>query len=333
MARVWFDKKVFTALLSLLITTSFAQINIGIGYTPSLSVSPLFVGVGEAYLEDADIAAELSTFSTDFALVQALLAGELDAAYVDTGAVLLAASEGVAIRIVAASNGNSVSFVADGDAAQYFTEDKTVAGAFRRYIEMEGRVVQIATSPSGSVPATVLQAWLERENVPAEDVEIFYMNDAQLQRSLVTDAVDAVSMGEPNLSVALGALSEPQMLASASELFAKQPGTVLIVRDEVISEQPELVQRLVDAHSRAVNLLNTDAERAAQHVQPFLGIFEPDVILESLITMQGNFDADPDNVLEGARALQDVQLAAGILETEVVVDDLVDTAFYDAANP
>ena len=327
-------KSLSTVLVTLLFATSWAQTKLDIGYMPILPVSQVFVNFGEGYFEEAGIEANLTEFQNGSAIVQALSAGQLDAAYVGIGPALVAKANDIGIKVVAASVKEQISFIAQGDLAQYFTEDRTVAEAFQRFIDIEGKPAQIATFPSGTVPETVLQFWLDRNEVPAEDVEILYMGNAQVQQALLTDAVDAASILEPVVSIALSRLDDAQVLASGAELFPDQPGAVLIVRDELIAESPEAVQALVDMHIRSTEILTTEPERAAESIQPFVGgdRLEPSVIIAALTNMQGKFVADPNAIQEGTRVMHDFQAAAGTLKQEVPLDELFDTSFFDASE-
>ena len=327
-------KRLHLLFLSLLFTLATAQTDLEIGYMPILPVSQVFVNVGEGYFDEAGITPELIEFQNGAAIVQALSAGQLDAAYVGIGPVMVANANGVNIKVVAASVKEQISFIARGRLAQYFTEDRTVAEAFQRYIDMEGERAQIVTFPSGTVPETVLQFWLASEGVQPEQVEILFMGNAQVQQALLTDAVDAASILEPVVSVALNRLDDAEVLASGGELFADQPGAVLVVRDELISENSEAVQALVDMHIRSTDILTTDPERAAAHVAEFVGggRLEQAVLVSALTNMQAKFVADPGAIQAGTRTMHDFQAEVGTLKNEVPLDELFDTSFFEGSS-
>lgn len=326
--------KQFLSVLLLSLTFSLAQTKLDIGYMPILPVSQVFVNVGEGSFEEAGIEANLIQFQNGAAIVQALSSGQLDVAYVGIGPAMVAKANDIGIKVVASNIIEQISFIARGDLAAYFEANGSVAEAFSAFASDNGRAAQIATFPSGTVPETVLQFWLANEGVRQDEVEILFMGNAQVQQALLSEAVDAASILEPVVSIALQRLDNARVIASGGELFPDQPGAVLIVRDELISENPQIVQALVDMHIRSTKLLNGDATQAAEHVRPFVGgdRLETSVVIQALENSQGHFVADPSAIQAATRVMHDFQAEVGTLKKEVPLAQLFDVSFYDAST-
>ena len=301
-----------------------------IGYMPILPVAQLFVALENGALEKAGIEADLVQFQNGPAMVQALLAGQLDVAHLGIGPAMVARAKGADIKVVAASIMEQISFVALGELAPYFDEDP--ATAFARFRADNGRKPVVTTFPVGSVPETVLQHWLRKVlGANLEDVEIIYQGAAQVQQALNTGAVDGAAILEPIVTSVSENVEGARVVARGAEMFEGQPGAVLAVREGLIAERPDLVEALVRAHVEATRVLNEEPAAAVAAVQKFVGggRMKEDTVAASLRASAENFVADPASILEGTARMRDFQAELGTLEEDVDVDALIETRFFE----
>ncbi|MEM7566674.1 MAG: ABC transporter substrate-binding protein [Pseudomonadota bacterium] len=305
---------------------------IEVGYMPILPVSQLFVALETGALAEAGLEIELVEFPNGPAMVQAILAGQLDVAHFGIGPAMVARARGADIKVVAASIREQISFVALPDLAGAF-EGAAPAEAFARFAEENGRPARITTFPTGSVPETVLQHWLRRElNIDPASLEIIFQGAAQVQQSLLTGAVDGAAILEPIVTTTLARVPGSAVVASGAELFPDQPGAVLAVREGLIDERPEAVSALVSAHAAATDLLNTDAEGAVDAVQAYVGggRLPHETVLAALERSKGAFVSDPGAIIAGTQVMHDFQAELGTLKATVDLDALFETRFHDA---
>ncbi len=314
--------------------TSQPTTRLEIGYMPILPVAQLFVTLQKGWMKSAGITPRLVEFQNGPAMVQALLAGQLDAVYLGVGPAMVARARGADIRIVAANTVDQVSVLALGDLAPYFKSDP--ATAFARFRADHGRRAVITTFPVGSVPDTVLQYWLrKRLGIDPKSVEIVYQGTAQAQQALLTGAVDGAAILEPVVSTVLRRDPAARVVATGSALFPDQPGAVLAVRARVLRDHPAAVRALVAAHVRATRLLREDPAAAAPMVAHYVGggRLDPAVVRAALIRVRAGFIADPHAIRAGTATLQTFQKTLGTLKKPVDLDKLFDTAIYDALAP
>ena len=209
---------------------------------PILPVSQLFVGLEEGWIAEAGIEPELVQFQNGPAMVQALLAGQLDVAYFGIGPAMVARAKGADIKVVASNIVEQISVIALGDLAAAF-DAGDLKGGFKRFEEAHGRKPVIATFPIGSVPETVFSYWLIKGlGVDPASIEIVYQGSAQVQQSLLTNAVDGAAILEPTVATVLAKREDAKVIAAGSELFPGQPGAVLAVREGVIANNEAVVQ-------------------------------------------------------------------------------------------
>ncbi len=308
-----------------------AKTQLEIGYMPILPVSQLFVALENKWLNDADIEIKLVQFQNGPAMVQALLAGQLDVAHFGIGPAMVARAKGADIKVVAASIKEQISFIALGELAPYFQADPSMA--FAKFRADKGRKPVVTTFPVGSVPQTVLQYWLRNKlQANLDDIEIIYQGSAQVQQALATGAVDAAAILEPIVTKITMDVKESRVVAKGGQMFEGQPGAVLAVREKLIADNPAVVGALVDAHARATDILNNQPDAAMAPVKKYVGGGRlPEAVVKAAInSSKGSFVADPNSIIEGAKRMRDFQKEIGTLKVDVDVDALIETKFFDA---
>ena len=307
-----------------------------IGYLPIIPSAQLFVVAGQNALPASHgEQPKLVPFQSGPAMVQALLAGQLDVAYVGIGPALVVAAKGTDIKVVASSIISQVSLVALGNLAPYFAQGGDAATAFARFAKDKGRPPVIASYPRGSVPEAALQYWL-RKRIKADPASyrLITQGEAQIQQSLLTGAVDAAVILEPTVTTVLSKEPAARVVAHGSDLFPRLPGAVLLVRGKLIREQPELVKSLVAAQISATNLLRNDPAKAAPMVQQYVsgGRLPLNLVEQAVRHSKDQFEADPNVIISGTAELQKFQQEIGSQEGPPAdVKKLFDTSFYDAA--
>jgi NitT/TauT family transport system substrate-binding protein len=303
-----------------------------IGYMPILPVAQVFVAIEEGWLKAAGIDAKLVQFQNGPAMVQALLAGQLDVAHFGIGPTMVARAKGADLKVVASSTVEQISIVALPKLAAAFARgDK--AGAFARFTASEGRKPVIATFPTGSVPEVVLSYWIERQlGLQKDSIDVIYQGAAQVQQALLTGAVDGAAILEPIVALTLAKVEGAAVVASGNELFPGQPGAVLVVREALIARSPEAVAALVDAHVRATAQLRDAPALAAAAVGKYVGggRMPADIVRQSLENARATFVADPDYIVEGTQRMNEYQEAQGTLAEKVDLNALFEPRFYRA---
>ncbi|MEM8876438.1 MAG: ABC transporter substrate-binding protein [Pseudomonadota bacterium] len=307
-----------------------AETEIEIGYMPILPVSQLFVGLEEGWYAEAGATVKLVEFQNGPAMVQALLAGQLDVAHFGIGPAMVARAKGADIKVVAASIIEQISFVAQPELAKAFA-DGDAETAFQRFSEEHGRRPVITTFPVGSVPQTVLRYWIDKQiGANHEDAEIIYQGAAQVQQALLTGAVDGAAILEPIVTTTLNRVPEATVVAKGSAMFPGQPGAILAVREGLIAQNPDLVRALVAAHKRATDQLNADPSGTAPHVQKYVGggRLPLETVEQALKSTSGSFVSNPSAIIAGAQSMHDFQEEIGTLKAKVDIDALFDAGFY-----
>ncbi|MFW5688744.1 MAG: ABC transporter substrate-binding protein, partial [Spirochaetota bacterium] len=238
------------------------RLELEVGYMPILPVAQVFIMEGEGWTEEAGLEFNLVRFQNGPAMVQALASGELDVVFFGIGPALVAKGRGQEITVVASNIIEQIALIAREPLAEYWDESSP-GDIFADFEAGEGRLARIATFPQGSVPDIVLRYWLREEiGVDFDALEIIPMGADQVQQALLAGNVDGASILEPVLTIVQDRDPSTQVLTRANRMFPGQPGAVLAVRNSVIEEHPEAVQRLVDPHVRATDFLIDNIEES-----------------------------------------------------------------------
>ncbi|MEN5251949.1 ABC transporter substrate-binding protein [Alcaligenes aquatilis] len=325
--------------LSVSFSAQAAEQALEIGYLPIMPAAQLFVGLGSGdLLPQGQPEPKLVQFQSGPALTQALIAGQLDVAYVGIGPALVARAKEADVKVVASNIVEQVSVVAIGDLAAYLDADKPdFAAAVAKFTQEKGHKPKVASYPKGAVPEAALQYWLRNMlKVDPDVVEVVYQGEAQIQQALSNHAVDAAAILEPTVSQILQRQPDAKIVAHGSQLFPNEPGSVLLVREGLIKSHPDLVQHLVNAHLRATAMLRDEPAKATPYVQKYVGggRLPKDIVQAAIERSRDQFQPDPHKIIDGTVQLQDFQVSLGTLATKLDdVQSLFDVRFYEKAAP
>lgn len=314
-------------------STAADPVTLKVGYIPILAAAPLFVLDAEGWAKDAGVKLELIRFEAGTAAIQALAGGQADILYAGVSPTLVARSKGVDVSVIANSAVEELALVARGELAA--TAAKAgAADAVRQFAAKAGRKVKIGAQPAGSVPDIVLKHWiLKVAKLDPELIEIVPMGIEKTQQALLAGALDAAMIREPTITIVRRADSSAAALALGGEMFPAQPGTVVAAAGPAIRDKTAAVQALVNAHRRAVALVQSDPARAAKLSNEYLGkgLLEPAVLEEALKSPSSKYVDDPRLVIEPSERLQAFQVEIGLSATSIPVRDAFDLSFFDKA--
>jgi NitT/TauT family transport system substrate-binding protein len=311
------------------------QTRLEVGYMPILPVAQLFVLEEAGWAEDAGLELELTRFSSGPAMVQALASGELDVMYFGIGPAMVARSQDVPIRVLAASIQEQIGLVARGTLADSFAAHNGDAkAAIAAFTESEGKRPRLATFPQGSVPDTVLRHWLiEVLGIGTDAVDIVSMGADRVQQALLAGAVDGASILEPILTTVQERVDGARVVARADAMLPGQPGAVLAAREAAIREHRDALVDLLRLHIRATEQLNAHPDETAPYVRAFVGqrLIPEATVARALRSPASNYVADPEAIREGTQRMHDFQIAQGSLGRAVNLDALFEISLYEQA--
>jgi len=305
-----------------------------IGYFPNLTHAPALVGVQNGILTDAlgeDVAFDTRTFNSGPDAVNALFAGEVDAAYLGPSPAVngWAQSEGEALHIVAGTATQGTGLV--------------VREGIDTVEDLRGTT--LATPQLGGTQDVALR-WLAEEQ--GWDVDTAGGGDLSIVPQANPDTVDAFALGEidgawlpePHLSRVL-AEDDAHLLIDEADLWPETDGqfvtTHLVVGSEFLEGNPGVVEDLLRGHIASVDLLNEEPEQARRaavdHLESLTGVrLDPYTTATAFDNVTFTVDPVAPSLLAGADRAEAVGLLEPVDLTGIYALDLLNGLLAEAGR-
>jgi len=310
-----------------------AQTKLEVAYIPIMPMTQLFILQEEGWAKEAGLELKLTKFSSGPAIVQAIASGKFDVIYFGIGPAMVARANGIPIKVVAANGIEQIALIAQGDLKKYIDEAASPAEGVRKFTADKGRKPKIASLPKGSVPDTVFRHWLIKvAGLTEKDVDIVGMGAGKVQQAMLARSVDGASILEPIITIIKERLPDADVIATGGDMLPKQPGAIVAVREKALAAHPEAIQKLVELHKRATDLITADPERSAKDVHKAIGrgLVPLATIQAALESRLNQFVADPRLIIAATKTMHDFQAEIGALKKPVPLDELFDTSIYEA---
>lgn len=292
--------------------------NIRIGYQPSTHQVAHMIAMEKGWWQQ-DLAGFGVTSVTDFVFptgapeMQAMLAGDIDVAYVGAAPVLSAVSTGLDAKIVAAVNTEGSDLVLRTGLT--YTGPQSLKG------------LKIATFQAGTIQDTILRDWLKKNNIdPQNDVEIVGMGPGDAVTAITAGKVDAVFLPHPSPSI-IAANGKGQIVVQSGEMYPDHTCCVLVVSGKLIREHPEIVEQVVKTHIRASEFAGENINETAEIYAKKTGA-KIDEVKASLREWDGDFVTDPNVIIGPVLDYAKIQYDLGYIKKSLTQSDLFDLAFY-----
>jgi len=292
------------------------------GYQPSThQIAYLTAREKGWWLEDLEpygiVSINDNVFPTGAPEMQAMLAGEIDVAYVGAAPVIAALANGLDAKIVAAVQIQGSDLVLRTDLPYESPEDL--------------RGLTIATFPAGTIQDTLLRNWLKENGIdPDTDVEIKGMGPGDAMTAISAGQVDAVFLPHPSPTM-IESEGTGRSVVSSGEMLQDHACCVIAVSGDLIRNHPDIVQQIVATHVRATEY---NSENLGEAAQIFADDQDWDVELvnKSIADWDGSWVADPNLIVNSTVDYAQVQYELGYISTPLTQDDIFDLSFYDALD-
>src|SRR5512136_294027 len=243
--------------------------------------------------------------------MQAMLAGELDVAYVGAAPVLSAISTGLDAKIVAGVNTQGSDLVVRNDID--YKGPQSLKG------------LTIATFQAGTIQDTILRNWLKQNNLtPDKDVTIKGMTGGDAVTAITAGKVDAVFLPTPSPSVIVNQ-GKGKIVVQSGEMYPNHTCCVLVVSGKLIRERPDIVRQIVKTNDKAVLYNEQNLDEAAAIFANKTGTKLVDVNA-SLNEWDGNWSSDPNIIISPVLDYAKIQYDLGYIKKPLTRDDLFDTS-------
>jgi NitT/TauT family transport system substrate-binding protein len=254
---------------------------------------------------------------------ESLISGELDAAYMLAPLVMDLVTKDTPVKIVSIGHRSGAVIMVHTDSP------------YRKFQDLTGKVIAI---PSRfAVDYLFLIKMLAREGMSIQDIQIVEMPPPDMPAALYAKSVDAYCTGEPyGASAQRAGYAVP--LRMTRDEWPNYICCVLTVRQELIDENPGLVQDLVNYVQGAGHWLDADQDHRTLAAEIAAGnnYFNQDRVILQYV-MENPTDrvtyGDLRMIQEEFEDLMQLSVQAGTLKSPVAFEQYIDDRFVKAAVP
>ncbi|MBX3156699.1 MAG: ABC transporter substrate-binding protein [Deltaproteobacteria bacterium] len=248
-------------------------------------------------------------------VVEALKARKIDATFLLAPLAMVLREQGVPIHIV---------YLGHRDGSTVIVPKDSPAKSIR---DLRGKT--FARPSRFSNQYLVITKLMEDEGMQPGDINFVDMPPPDMPSALAAGAIDAYFIGEPYAAKAELA-GTGRVLYYAKDIWPRFVSCVLVVRDELIAERPEVVRDLVRGIAESGEWAEQNRLDAAKVAAPFFR--QDQKLLEYVLTQP------PDRVSyrqltptdEDLRGIMKYAIKANILKGPIDLSDLVDRRFIPA---
>jgi NitT/TauT family transport system substrate-binding protein len=292
--------------------TASAAETLGVGYLPvtcHLTCPVTDYATKTTQTGTRFISKQFSEFST---VVEALKTRHIDATFILAPLAMVLREQGVPIHIV---------YLGHRDGSTVIVPKNSTAKSIR---DLRGKT--FARPSRYSNQYLVITKLMEDEGMQPDDINFVDMPPPDMPSALAAGAIDAYFIGEPYAAKA-ELDGTGRVLYYAKDIWPHFVSCVLVVRDELIAEHPEIVRDLVRGIAESGEWAERNRLDAAKVAAPY---FRQDrKLLEFVLTQP------PDRVSyrmltptdEDLHSIMHYAIKAGILKREIPLGDIVDRRF------
>src|SRR5712675_2210722 len=266
---------------------------------------------------------EYSKYSGWPEIKESLMAGRIQAAYMLAPLVMDLADRRIPVKIVSLGHRSGAVIMVRTDSS------------YERFRQLAGK--RIAIPSRFAVDFLFLRKMLARENMTPDDIQIVEMPPPDMPAALYANAVDAYCTGEP-FGAAAQSAGYARPLRMTRDEWPKYICCVLTVRGELITENPQMVQDLVNQVLGAGVWLDQQQENRnkAVAIAASREFFNQDPKIIQFV-MENPVDRVTYGDLRMIRAefedLMQLSMAAGTIKHPIAYEKYVDEQFARNAQP
>jgi len=301
-------------------TTEASEITeLNIGYQPSTHQIAYMTAYEKGWWQE-DLAPYGITkineyqFPTGAPEMQAMMAGDLDVAYVGAAPAITALSQGLDAKIIEPVQINGSSLVLRPEKEYESPED------------LKG--LKIATFPPGTIQDTLIRDWLKKNGLdPEKDVTILGMTPGDAVTAISAKQVDAVFLPHPSPTV-VESEGNGRTIIQSGEMSPNHACCVLLVSGKLIREQPDLVEQIVKTHIKATEYNLAHEDEAAQ-IYSNKTTEDIEVVKTSIEEWDGEWITDPSIIEDSAVEYANIQYELGYIQKPLTEEEIFNTSFYE----
>jgi NitT/TauT family transport system substrate-binding protein len=271
------------------------------------------------------------SYVSGMALASALARGDIEVAYIClVPAINAYANAGVQIKIVAGTHKYGYGLVVNPDKIE------TIG-------DLEESGIRIGCVREGGAVDVILNKVLDEYNLDKEAIlsKVQRMNPAKQLLAIQSGQLEAAFL--PEQWATMAEESGFEMMVMTQDVWPEMQGSVLVVKEDLINDHPDVVSKLIAVSQKATDWANQYPEEAAEVLARQLGsvgegIFPtevaevaaqleitPEVLLKSMARMEYTLDID----VEMVQQIIDYMAELGYIKNSFAAEEILDLSFLE----
>ncbi len=287
-------------------TLGSRTVSLHIGVEFNTHATPVWIALKDGLFskEGINITGVLK-FRTGLELAAALARGDVKAGWVCLGPALIIIDRGIPVKIVAKYHNYGYELVVN-------------PANIKDVNDLNNTVIY---TPGKGSPAYLLLLKME-EKYGIRFKGIHFMKPQNILAALLSGEINAAFLPEHYASVAWS--KGMKILLTAQDLWPNMPGSFLVVRDDLIRNDPGVVRGLVKATLEGIHIINSNISEAVEADSVYLGV-PPAVANHSIHMLEWNTTMDISLIQQYI----DFMYAHGLLKHHLNASDIVDLRFQE----
>lgn len=280
-----------------------------VGVMPLVDLAPLHLGVEQGIFEDHGLSLQLESATGGAAIIPAVTSGQFEFGFSNPTSVIVAASRGLDVRVIA-PGGSSTGDTETDYGATVVMEGKDIASA----ADLEGRSIAVNTLNNIS-DSTVKEAVRQDGGDPSQ-VEFVEMPFPNMVAAVEQGTVDAAFLVEPFLTEGLTQDMEP-VFWNWREVSADLMASTYFTTGALAEEKPKLVAAFQDAMSESAAYAEAHPDETRAILSTYTSI--PEDVAATLRLPRWTERVNVDSL----ERLIAISSEDGLLEGDLNVDDVI----------
>ncbi|NIJ12309.1 NitT/TauT family transport system substrate-binding protein [Saccharomonospora amisosensis] len=287
-------------------------VTVRVGVIPIMDVAPLYLGREQGFFAEEGITVEPQEFAGGAEILPAVQSGDLQFGFSNTASLLIGASKGLPVRMVA----QGVQEAADEENSWSHIWVRADSG-IKTPKDLEGKRLSVNTLRN--VPEVTARASLEKHGVDLSKIQFVEVPFPEANAALEQGQVDAIYVVEPFDTVARQSGARPLV----APLYETEPSLTVasyFTTQAYIEENPEVVERFVRAMNKSLEYAAQNPEAVRKTLGEYTKI--PDNLLGEVRLGQWSTDLNRESI----QRMHDLSKKYGLLEGEANLDELIWTS-------
>jgi NitT/TauT family transport system substrate-binding protein len=283
--------------------------DITVGLIPIVDVAPVYLGIEEGFFEKRDLNVKVQTAEGGAAIVPGVVSGDFQFGFSNVTSLLLAQSEGLPLKIVAAGDSSTGRQGADFSGV-VVPEGSEIEDA----ADLAGKTVAVNTLKN--IGDTTVRQSVEKAGGDPSAVKFVELEFPDMPAALAKGQVDAAWVVEPFLTIT----KDQGGTDIASNLVDTQKNLMIaayFTSEEVLASDPELVDRFTAAVNESLRYADQNPDAVREIIQSYTDI--PADVANRMVLPQWTGEINTETVELLAQLAQEDGLVQEPVDTEALL--------------